>query len=336
MKKVDLVRFLEGNPSDKERREVEAFIKNKNVSKNELDKVFEEFWIDNKDYSKDQVFSGVLFNEIESRIAQNKFDLQYNSKPKKTFRMLKYAASIAVFFSLFIYFIQDQLQPAKVKQSVVEVVLKQTSKGQKTTIMLSDGSKVILNSESQISYPKYFTDSTRLITLKGEAYFEVARDVARPFTVLANGIKTTALGTSFNINSRSPKVKVSLATGKVVVQNALEKFNDESHHFLVPGEAIAFNSKSNVATLSKFDYKSDFLWKDGVLYFDNSAFDEIRDKLEVWYDVEFDVENKKLANKKFTGRFDNETLKSVMESVGFALNYDYFVNGKKVKVIFNK
>jgi len=338
LKKHDIIKYLEGKSSQNEKTQIEDFIKDKNLSKNYLDEIFEDFWKENKDYSKDEVFSGVLFNEIESRIDQNYFESSpnYQNKPKRTFRLVKYAASIAVFFALFIYFLQDQFQPAIQKPSPIEMVLKQTSKGQKSTIILSDGSKVILNSQSQISYPKYFTDSTRLVTLKGEAYFEVAKDITRPFSVVTNSVKTTALGTSFNINGRTPKVKVSLATGKVVVQSGFEKLKKENHYFLIPGEAIIFDPKSNDALISTFDYKSDFSWKDGVLYFHNADFYEIKSKLEVWYDIEFDIENKQLAKKKFTGRFDNETLKSVMESVGFALDYDYFVNGKKVKVIFNK
>lgn len=337
MKKQDLIQFFRGNSSLKKKEEVERFIKDNNISKKELDKVFNEFWDENDDYSNQEVFSEVLFNEITSRIDQNSFDHSYGEKRTiRPFGVLKYAATIVLFFSLALYFLLDQFQPNTSKRSNIEMVLKQTSKGQKSTIMLSDGSKVILNSESQISYPKYFTDSTRTIQLQGEAYFEVAKDVTKPFSVIANDVKTTALGTSFNINGRKPEVKVSLATGKVVVQNELKEFQKENHHFLEPGEAIVIESKSNKSRLSKFDFKQDFLWKDGVLYFNNAGFEEIKNKLETWYDVEFDVENQRIEGKKFTGKFDNQTLTSVMESIGFALEYNYFLNGKKVKIIFNK
>jgi ferric-dicitrate binding protein FerR (iron transport regulator) len=131
-------------------------------------------------------------------------------------------------------------------------------------------------------------------------------------------------------------VKVSLATGKVVVENELKKAKAKNSHFLKPGEAITYEAKSNKVDISKFNIEKDFLWKDGILYFDNAQFDEIKDKLEIWYNIEFDVNNQQLVNKKFTGRFDNQSLKSVMESIGFTIGFDYFVNSKKVKVIFNK
>jgi transmembrane sensor len=334
LKKINLSKYLEGKISSTEREELEKFIESNEVTNEAFDKAFEEFWNENKDYSKDEVFSGVLFNEITSRIKDNTFLSKYQAK--KSFRLLKYAATITVFFSFIIYFLQDQLLPVKLKPLKIEMVLKQTSKGQKSTIMLSDGSKVILNSESQISHPKKFSDSTRIISLTGEAYFEVARDLSRPFSVISNGVKTTALGTSFNVNSRMTAVKVSLATGKVVVENELKKAEEKNSHFLKPGEAITYEAKSNKVDISKFNIEKDFLWKDGILYFDNAQFDEIKDKLETWYNIEFDVNNQQLANKKFTGRFDNQSLKSVMESIGFTIGFDYFVNGKKVKVIFNK
>ena len=249
---------------------------------------------------------------------------------------MKYAASLTILFSLAIYFLQDQLQPIKPTPVKIEMVLKKTSKGQKSTIMLSDGSKVVLNSASQISYPKSFSDSSRVVTLVGEAYFEVAKDISRPFSVIANGVKTTALGTSFNVNSKTPSVKISLATGKVVVENALNTDKSKNSHFLKPGEAINYEPKSNQVTISKFDFDQDFLWKDGIIFFQNSSFDEITTKLESWYNIDLEIKNQYLARKKFTGRFDNETLVSVMESLGFAMEFDYFVNGKNVKVIFNK
>lgn len=208
-------------------------------------------------------------------------------------------------------------------------ITKVTSKGLKSTVHLKDGSKVMINSESQVEYAKFFSDSARVVHLDGEAFFEVAKDKSRPFIVVANGVSVTALGTSFNINSRGDLCKVSLATGKVGVRQQA----DSRSYFLKPGEALEFNTLTGEMTSSTFEGSDDFLWKEGIIAFDNDDLETILFQLERWYDVGFEVENMASA-KRYTGRFDNKSLETILDNMSFALGFDYFIHEKKVKIIF--
>jgi transmembrane sensor len=321
--------FLEGKLSD---HEIGQFINDlaESGDYDTLDKLFDGKWKDSKDYASKEVFSDVLFSENESRIKKHRTSGSWGISGIKLF---KYAAVIAILLSAF-FFLQKRSNPSEKEIVEVEFVTKITTAGQKSTIMLSDGSKVTLNSESMLRYPKKFSDTGKIIHMEGEAFFQVAKDQARPFIVIANGISTTALGTSFNINSREQWLKVSLATGKVVVR----KESPESYekYYLNPGEALSFNNLDSGAVHSRFDSKKDLLWKDGVLYFENDEFDEMIERIESWYGVSFEIRDHPSAIKTYTGQFQNESLDNVLKSMGFALNFDYFLNDKKITLIFNE
>jgi len=320
--------FFEGKLNSEESEDIKSRLSESTDHEN-MDKLFEDQWNESKDYASKEIFADVLYSEIES-------NLQTTQSLKKQhplkFIILKYAASIAVLIAGFVFLYQN-LNTKSAPVSDVEIIQKITTSGQKSTIMLSDGSKVTLNSASVIKYPKQFSVNSRTIQLDGEAFFEVAKDQSRPFTVIANQVSTTALGTSFNIKSSVKGLKVSLATGKVVVSNAKSK--RDKKYFLTSGEAVSFNHSDGRVLQSTFDFKKDLLWKEGVLYFDNAEFNEMMQKLESWYGVSIEVQERPSQIKKYTGQFNNESLSNVLQNMGFALSFDYFLNEKKATLIFN-
>jgi ferric-dicitrate binding protein FerR (iron transport regulator) len=188
---------------------------------------------------------------------------------------------------------------------------------------------VILNAQSSIRYPQYFTDSTRNLELLGEAFFEVAHDAKRPFSVFTGNVKTKALGTSFNVNARQPTIKISLATGKVKVdaEDMAETI------ILEPGFALSINLEQDLLEKQPFDIRKELSWKDGVLYFKNTAFKDIVPTLELWYDVAFEIPASMKISAPYTGQFDNASLEHVLENMGFALNFDFTIKEKKVILI---
>ena len=137
-------------------------------------------------------------------------------KPKKikekasfsfSFRHAGIAASIAFIISFAFYFLGSENSKILVEPSIEETwIVKSNPAGKKTIVHLNDGSRIFLNSASQISYLKNFSEN-RSVKLQGEAFFEVFRDTLHPFTVETRDLKTTVLGTSFNIKSRVSTVK---------------------------------------------------------------------------------------------------------------------------------
>ena len=286
-----------------------------------LNELADEFW--EGELSTEKIDDKKLFKKIIAKLPHNRFNY---------WRYVGYAACL-LFLIIATYVIRkNNAQKNQIASSIpIEVISKFTTKGQKSTIMLSDGSKVILNALSTISYPKYFTDSTRNIELSGEAFFYVAKDKQRPFTVVTGNTKTTALGTSFNVNSRSSLQQISLATGKVLINT------DNSDVFILePGEALEVDLNAGSAHKFQFDVNKELSWKDGILYFEDTHIQEIANTLELWYNVKVEISNFQFSSIKYTGRFENTSLKHVLESMSFALDFNYVLEGKDVKIIFNK
>ncbi|UII26530.1 FecR domain-containing protein [Fulvivirga maritima] len=284
-----------------------------------LNKMMDEAWQTEQESLPDEnkTFSRILDQTTRSQRRKNNASLFYK------------IAALFIILAIPTYLLLKQSpQPPATPQ--VEVLVKKNERGQKSVIQLSDGSKVYLNSESSIKYNRYFTDSTRIIELDGEAYFEVAKDKKRPFIVSSQGYETTALGTEFNVNSRSSHYKVSLAEGRIMV-NAQHK---KSHSInLIPGEAVKINTQSD--TLEKqTGNANDFLWISGILDFHNASIEEVTTTLERWYDVKITFNSKTKTSKKYTGRFDNASLEHVLTSMSFALDFKYKIHDKQITLTF--
>lgn len=244
----------------------------------------------------------------------------------KTYMAL--AASVAL-LACFIY-----LYAHETNLPVTEMVSKSNEAGQRSRISLPDGSTVFLNAESSLQYNSNFSDNERKVFLEGEAFFEVAKDTLRPFTVTTGQLSTTALGTSFNINSYPDKneMQVVLLTGKILIKDTVS--NETA--ILSSGEAVIL--KKDTRGIEKITVNADniVLWKDGIIHFEKTEFEEVINVLEKWYDVEFVIQNHPAQNLVCSGTFEKQYLSNVLKSIGFALGFDYEIKGKKVYVKFKQ
>lgn len=240
-------------------------------------------------------------------------------------RIAAVAVVLVIIGSLFVYLNYNTLF-----NSQPELISVVTNNGEKKTVVLPDGTEIYMNSGSQLSYLSVFK-KRRDVNLTGEAFFKVAKDKTKPFIVHSSGYTTQALGTSFNVKAYSDEasVTVALKTGKVVVNN--EKNLEWNSVFLVPGEKL--NIVSDVVLKSQI-IADDLSWKDGVLVLNQAGFAEFVKKIERWYGVHVDVHGDPGEDWRVNGRFKNKPLAVVLESISFAENIDYTVQGDQVKLFF--
>jgi ferric-dicitrate binding protein FerR (iron transport regulator) len=208
-------------------------------------------------------------------------------------------------------------------------IIRSNGKGQTSKISLPDGSTVWLNAGSSIEYPENFSDTLRKIKLIGEAYFDVHKDSLRPFIVEAGHLKTTVLGTSFNISNYAEDevAEVSLVTGKL---NVVQENNSE---ILLPGNEVLFNKSNSHFMKHSVDINKMARWKEGILVFDHEALHSVVAQLERWYDIRINFSGEPLPDWKFTGTFDNESLRNVLEVLCFGKNLNYKIKNKEVTLI---
>lgn len=173
-------------------------------------------------------------------------------------------------------------------------------RGAEFQLVLPDGTKVWLNSESELRYPNLFNEDKRKVFLKGEAYFEVKHSVHQPFIVMAGECAIRVLGTEFNVSSYSEKNQVvtTLVNGKVAYTAG--KQNGE----LIPGEQCIYNTEKRTSLVRKVDVGQYISWKDGLFVFDHIRMEDLAVQIARWYDVEVVFPDYAARYVSFTGAME--------------------------------
>lgn len=185
-----------------------------------------------------------------------------------------------------------------------------TPRGGEFHITLGDGTQVWLNAESELSYPVAFAGGRREVELRGEAYFEVARDAARPFIVKTAAMDVRVLGTSFNVCAYpEEQAQATLVEGSVAVDAGREE------RVLVPGEQLSRDMDGTVA-VRKVDTEAYGAWRNRRFVFEDDLLGTVLGKLEHWYDVEFFIQHSSLEELRFTGNLPKyENLEEVLRKL---------------------
>jgi ferric-dicitrate binding protein FerR (iron transport regulator) len=210
-------------------------------------------------------------------------------------------------------------------------ITKETNFGEKLNFRLPDGSMVWLNAGSSLQYPSAFDSTVRMVRLEGEGFFEVAEDTGKPFKVQSESLTITAIGTSFNVNSQDKRdLRVSLVTGKVMVDEA----STGKEYFLTPGQELGYNSEDRNADIHPFDLELVQSWRNGILMFRKAPFAQVKDELERWYGVSIKSSGDHSSSWRFTGKFENQTLETVLTSMSNIEEFNYEINDKEVIISF--
>lgn len=162
---------------------------------------------------------------------------------------------------------------------------------------MEDGTRVWLNSFSELEYPVVFSETERRVRLKGEAYFEVEKDAGRPFIVELEDMSIRVLGTSFNVNAYRDhgEVRTTLLEGKVELLDVVGK----SLTLLHPDEQAEYHNGQ--VTVKQVDAAKSALWRIGKFYFVDMALEDIMLQLARWYDIEVFFTSENLKRYTFTG-----------------------------------
>jgi hypothetical protein len=200
-----------------------------------------------------------------------------------------------------------------------------TPSGERAAMVLPDGSKVYLTSNSYLRYPTQFDRSKREVTLVGRAYFEVKKSSV-PFVVNTSDMNIEVLGTSFDVESRysAQNTSVILVEGSVKVQA------DGKTRIIYPDEQISLHRLTREMTVKNVDSKLLTMWKDGVLIVHGQSFDELIENLSSWYGVEIVDLTTVSELEKFNGRFDREDIQVAIEAVSISAKIQYSVHEGKL------
>ncbi len=194
---------------------------------------------------------------------------------------------------------------------------------------LSDGTRVWLNSESEITFPVSFVGGSREVVVKGEAYFEVKSDKAHPFIVHAKEVDIEVVGTKFNVAAYedSHRVVTTLAEGRVNVEMSGQVVG------LSPDEQVSVDLKSGKMAKNSVSASTNISWIQGIFEYENMTLEEITTQLSRWYGVNFIFSAAEFKTRRFTGvvkKYDE--LNNVLKIIEKTTNVSFMINGKDIAV----
>lgn len=168
-------------------------------------------------------------------------------------------------------------------------------------LVLSDGTKVWLNSESELRYPVKFTGETREVELLGEAYFDVEKNPNKPFLVNTKNVNTRVLGTEFNVSAYpNEELNITLVEGSVELNS--KQISGKVR--LMPGDNANLKIGGDQIDVSQVDVRKYTAWRDGYFYFEKERLEDILTKLERWYDFKVFYQNPAVKDYAFRMRAD--------------------------------
>ncbi|TDO65013.1 FecR family protein [Sunxiuqinia elliptica] len=200
-------------------------------------------------------------------------------------------------------------------------------RGERSQIVLPDGSLVKLNAESKLRFKPAFQSKMRSVELEGEAFFQVSHDELKPFVVKTAQLEVQVLGTSFDISSYPDDEHITtyLETGKVKVN-----MPNGEELILKPDQAISYNKESG--EIQKLNLTSDYLldWTKGLLTVRNETIEALSRKLERRYNIQILFGDNEVKHHHYTGSINDEDLDIVLEALEFTSSLNYKRKGNVV------
>ena len=203
-------------------------------------------------------------------------------------------------------------------------------KGGEFKLQLADGTRVYLNSATDLRYPVAFTGPERRVYLKGEAYFEGAKDVENPFIVVTDDVQVRVYGTSFNVNTLGADgVRTVLVEGKVGIRGQ----DLDREYVLKPNELAFYDRNSRDMKIETVDPDLYTLWRKGIFVFERETLENIMNTLSLWYDMEVFFQSESAKQLHFSGHMKRyEQIEDILHAITDATGVVFTINDRTVCV----
>ena len=332
-------KFISGNATNEEYNTLKKWM-NQNPENEKLVENLKQIW----EITPNEKF------EVDVESAWTEFQKKQNNglgfsnsedNSKKLLYALRIAAIVLVslFTGIFVQYTFTDSGSENVSQFYVMQTF-ETGRGEKARITFSDGTEVVLNSETSINFPKEFKGMTREIKLDGEAYFKVARNENMPFIVYAKDTKVKVLGTEFNVQAweNESSVRISVNEGKVAVTLSGDNEDDNeprniSKVILKRGFYTTVDNRLIKSPTKLAKVENHLMWVHGGLYFENEPFEKVIRDIERRFDVNINGVDSDLMDVPFTGSFQYADLGEVLDVISVSMDLDYQRNGNEIIIL---
>ncbi|RUT73032.1 FecR family protein [Ancylomarina longa] len=265
------------------------------------------------------------WSSVKSRIVDTKKSTKENEVPVFSMSNWKKLLQLAAMFLLIIGLGYASFQ-VYTHNSLYQTFASKSNETRKT-IVLADGSKVTLNANSRLVYPKEFRGKERRVQLKGEAFFNISKNPNKPFIISVENAEIKVLGTSFSVMSKSDHVEVLVETGKVQfarTSNPAEKLILEKGDF-----GVLMDSSIQKTSMKDENYLS---WKTRKLVFKNMPLKAVSEVIDRTYQVQIRFEDSAIMKNNINTSFDDTPLDDVLENLCLPYHLTYEKNGNQILI----
>lgn len=316
MSKLDdniIIRYLENRCSEEDIVRINEWMKESEENARQLFRMEEVYQLGKFPTDTEELVAKAE-RRLGKRLEQEKQEKQKVFKLRNTLRYAAAIAAVLVMAAGFTYYLSQE--------RTEELLMASAANGQVREMLLPDGTKVWLNQSSSLKYPRAFTGNERNVYLEGEAYFEVARNHEKPFTVKSQAMSVRVLGTSFNIKCRPDNsfAETTLIAGEVEVKDKLDK----GLITLSPGQKAVLNRVTGRMQVKQVDAKMEIVWHNDMIPFDKSSIFQIAAVLERFYGVKIILSPDVDSTKTYSGVLKKkDSIESVLNSLRNSIPFNY-------------
>jgi len=203
-----------------------------------------------------------------------------------------------------------------------------TNAGNQYQLVLPDGSRIWLNAASSVKFPVNFSSKERSVEIAGEAYFEVASDVRRPFLVHYRDMTIQVLGTHFNVNAYADEQAVATT----LLEGSVKVIRGEDHTLITPGQQVQMSGKG-MRVVSDVNTEEVVAWKDDQFYFRRTEIRSIMRQLARWYNVTVDYEGRETEERFYAKIPRSAPLSEVLKALSMTGKV-HFRTGQRTVTVY--
>ncbi len=333
MNRIDenfLAHYLSGQLSARERSRVEHWYKASEENAALLDNLYQAHILKRSMTAMYQANPARGYAEFKMRIDEK----QKRDTPLRrlyTRKSVKWASAVAVFAMAVVL---SGFIGVRIAGHTEYPITVRTNIGERTQVDLPDGSKVWLNSCSEIKYGFAIFSKERKVSLSGEAYFEVEKNEGKPFVVNCDGMDVRVLGTRFNVmsNPDNETLYATLLEGSLLVKSPFIK--NRRGIVLQPQDELVIDKLSGGTRLSNNPHADlSISWIDGKLHFDGDTFEQIARTLERNYNIEIVFKDDRIRQRKFACDFSTyDNIYRIMSILRLTEKFDYRIEGRNIYI----
>lgn len=282
-----IIRYLDGTATDSDKEQLLTWLKESDKNLHSYSE-FRDVWFASQSNSSVHSDMEKALKRLEKRIKGKESEKKINIvSPYNFYKTARVAAFFTLLFIIGITFYHIGRNVTKKDILILNHLI--TDSGSKRCFVLPDSTIVWLNSNSKLEYPTTFSESSREISLEGEAYFEVSHDVNKPFHVHAGDMDIEVLGTHFSVENYPDKkgVEAVLAEGRIKVTGS----EIPVPLVLEPGELIRYDKSNKQTVVKKVDAENYISWIQNELTFDNAKLADIVMNLKKWYSIDIECDS---------------------------------------------